>query len=103
MQESGRNWASHLVGKLEELEEKYDVVAPITAELREWAEVQAMGAAVSAFLGGREKNFEVIRDHLRIVYQFTDEEAEEELARLVKHEILAMGERGGTRYYRKSA
>ena len=102
-QESGRNWASHLVGKLEDLEEKYDVVAPITEELREWAEVHVMGAAVSAFLGGREKNFKVIRDHLRIAYQFTDGEAEEELSRLVKHGILAMRKRGGTRYYRKSA
>lgn len=102
-QESGRNWASHLVRKLEDLEDKYDVVAPITAELREWAEVHAMGAVVSAFLGGREKNFQVIRDHLRVSYQFTDEEAAEELSRLVEHEILVMRTHGGTRYYRKSA
>lgn len=102
-QESGRNWASHLVGKLEDLEEKYDVVAPITAELREWGEVRAMGAAISELLGGREKNFEVIRDHLRVAYQFTDEEAEEELSRLVKHKILVMRKSGGVRYYRKSA
>lgn len=102
-QETGRLWASYLVAKLEDLEEKYDIVAPITAELREWAEVRAMEAAVSAFLGGREKNFEVIRDHLQLAYQFTSEEAEEEVSRLVKHKILVMRKRGGVRYYRKSA
>jgi hypothetical protein len=79
------------------------VVAPITAELREWAEVQTMGAVISAFLGGREKHFEAIRDYLRVGYQFTDEEAEEELSRLVGREILLMRRRGGTRYYRKRA
>lgn len=100
-QESGRNWASHLMGKLEDLEEKYDIVAPVTVELREWAEVHAMGAAVSAFLGGREKSFEVIRDHLRATYQFTDKEAEEELSRLVRYQVLLMRRRGGTRDYRR--
>lgn len=100
-QESGRNWASHLVGKLEDLADKYDIVAPITAELREWTEVRAMGAAVSAFLGGREKSFEEIRDHLQEAYQFTEEDVDEELSRLVKHAILVMRKRGGKRYYRK--
>ena len=100
-QESGRNWASHLVGKLEDLEDKYDVVAPITAELRDWAEVWAMRAAVLAFLGVREKSFEEIRDHLQEAYQFTEDDVEEELSRLVERAILVMRKRGGKRYYRK--
>lgn len=102
-QESGRNWASHLVQKLQNLEDEYDVVAPITAELQERAEVYAIGITVSTFLGGREKNFEAIRDHLKGKYQFTDEDVAEELSRLVEHGILTVSERGGTRYYRKSA
>lgn len=100
-QESGQNWASHLVGKLQDLEEQYDIVAPVTSELQELAEVYAMGNIVSAFLEGREKDFEAIRDHLRAKYQFTVEEITEDLSRLVKHGILALRERGGKRYYRR--
>jgi len=100
-QESGRNWASHLVGKLEDLEESFDIVAPITSDLREWAEVFAMEAAVSSFLKGRAKSFEVIRDHLQSMYDCTEEEAAEELARLVEHQVLLVQTKGETRYYRE--
>ncbi len=102
-QETGRNWASHLVGKLQDLEDEYDVVAPITAELQEWAEVYAMSSILAAFLEGREKNFEAIRDHLKAKYEFTDEDVTAELSRLAKYGILSVRERGGTRYYRKSS
>ncbi|MEE9237803.1 MAG: hypothetical protein V3U52_08465 [Thermoplasmata archaeon] len=101
-QESGRNWASHLVAKLEQLEDQYDVSAPIEGELREWAQVQAMGAVVSKFLRGSSGSFEMIHKHLRKQYGFTQRDTEAELSRPVKYRVLRVEKRGTRQLYREA-
>ncbi len=101
-QESGRNWSSHLVAKLEQLDDQYNIKAPIEEELREWAQVQAMGAVVSEFLRGSSSSFEEIHKHLGNQYGFTQKDTETELSRLVKHGILRVEKRGTKQLYRES-
>ncbi len=101
-QESGRNWASHLVAKLEQLEDQHDVRAPIEGEPREWAQVQAMGAVVSRFLRGSSSSFEMIHKHLRKQYGFTQQDTEAELSRLVKYRVLRVEKRGTRQLYREA-
>lgn len=98
-QEPRGNWPAFLAGKLEELEETYDIAAPILEEVRERAGVLEFCKVLAAFLGERAQSQDAILAYFEDEHGFAHSETEAELSRAVRHGLVQLETRNGIRYY----
>ncbi len=102
-QESRGNWAAFLATKLEELEEKYDIRAPIIDEIRERAEARAFYEVLApALTEGALSRAEIVR-LLGEKYDFGPEEVDRELERQITHGLLRRERQGSSHRYSLTA